>query len=74
MAILEPLQPLKTKISSKFGFSECPIHQITPFWAHFWRKNFKTFAENDEGVLKNDKNLEFFQKHSKLSQNAFWAP
>ena len=37
-------------------------------------KKFKILAKNGQEVVKkNEKNLEIFQKHSKLSQNAFWV-
>ena len=40
---------------------------------HFGPKNFKTLSQNSQGVVKNEKNLEIFQKYSKLPKNAFWA-
>ena len=54
-------------------FEDFPYTRLGHFGAHFGPQNFKTLPENGQRVVKNEKNLENFQKYSKLPKNALWA-
>ena len=77
MGILEPSQPSKTEIFSKFGFSRFPIHQTWFTFGHFepilGQKSSKPLQKMPKSWWKKFENFFVFQKCSKLSKNIIWT-